>query len=274
MTSFLIALEKEIDTLKKMKDTVENDLTVPEKASIVAVQIGQSTYYYKCDNGRRSYLGKYGSVKLDECVKAAYKHAAIETLNHDLSLLSTIRDQFIPYDAEHIMNRLSPCVRNLRFDHAESLIMPELFQWARQPYEKNPASFGDTVILAKDGTRVRSRAECIIYNALFDAGLPFRYDPMLHFVCMNELGELEKVGKAPDFQIICPDRSFILIEHGGLLKSSQYAIDLAKKIRLYLTNGYTLGYSLFVTSDNVDGGIDSKEICKMIDIIKARFPFL
>ena len=79
---------------------------------------------------------------------------------------------------------------------------------------------------------------------------------------------------SPDFQIKCPDGSYILIEHAGMLNKYQYALDLAGKLQTYGLNGYILGYTLFVTSDTVDGGIDSHEIERLITLIRARFPYL
>ena len=64
------------------------------------------------------------------------------------------------------------------------------------------------------------------------------------------------------------------IEHAGKLTSMQYADDLAKKLQTYQLCGYYLGYSLFVTSDDIDGGIDSSEIKRVIEIIRGNFPYL
>lgn len=77
-----------------------------------------------------------------------------------------------------------------------------------------------------------------------------------------------------DFLIMCPDGSQIIIEHAGKLTSMQYAETLARKLQMYQLNNYSLGYTLFVTSDDVTGGIDSEEIDKIIKIIRARFPYM
>ena len=90
----------------------------------------------------------------------------------------------------------------------------------------------------------------------------------------NSYGEIEEYSESPDFLIKCPDGSDIIIEHAGMLTLAQYATDLAHKLQIYQLNGYFMGYSLFVTSDDAEGGIDSQEINKIIDCIKLRFPYL
>ena len=59
-----------------------------------------------------------------------------------------------------------------------------------ETYEKNPREYPRTVNIAKDGTRVRSKSECIVYNALLDAGIPFRYDPVMSFRIVDSDGRI------------------------------------------------------------------------------------
>ena len=52
------------------------------------------------------------------------------------------------------------------------------------------------------------------------------------------------------------------------------AVEIENSNKNVLSNGYILGYSLFVTGDSVDGGIDSFEISRLIQMISARFSAL
>lgn len=272
------AIEKELELLDCIRENLSNDTIRPRNASIIVKRLHKNGYYYKTEkvNGKTKhrYLGKADSAKLVYTVQAAYKLALRDMVKHNIKLLLSFKRDYKEISENNVMDDLSPCVKHVSVPNNYLPDLQKLREWAAENYEKNTAPFGYKVIRAKDGTRVRSKSECIIYNALLDAGIPFRYDPVIKFIRKNEYNEIEYISKSPDFQIMCPDGSFILIEHGGLITSSDYTKDLVSKVQLYLSNGYILGYSLFVTGDSVDGGIDSCEIDKLIKMISARFSAL
>ena len=278
MLDFSKLIDTKLDRLNYLLDEIEKDSLRPTNTVLISKRQYNQKYYYKrtIQNGKRhySYIGNADSEKLKKIARASYKHALLQIVRNDIKVLKQLKNKYYPHDKAHVLKKISPAFSDITFDTAFDKVMEELVRWAADDYERNPKPFPDKIILAKDGTRVRSRAECIIYNALLDAGIPFRYDPVMYFKTRSPSGEIEVVSKCPDFQIMTPDGSYILIEHAGLLTSSQYTNDLASKIQLYLLNGYTLGYSLFVTSDDLDGGIDSKEIGKVIDLISMRFACL
>ena len=276
MTSFLNQLSQELFNMKTELQKLRQDPVKPEKINIISKKENNKFYYYKGakNKTKRTYLGGADSIKLKNVLASSYKAVLMEDLKENIKLLETVYSRYIPYNKEHVIGQLSPCVQDLDFINAGNMIMTELYTWMHEPYEKNPKEFPKAIIIAKDGTRVRSKSECIIYNALYDAGIPFRYDPVLKFRVTGTDGNIVTIKKSPDFQIKCPDGSEILVEHGGLLRADSYAVDLASKIQLYLTNGYIIGETLFVTSDDVSGGIDSAEIEKLIELLSMRFPAL
>jgi len=261
--------------LKRMLNNLKTDKSIARKHCFVFNSRNNIRYYYESESKNRSrkrkYLGTANSERLGLLIKASYKHELIKTVTHDIDLLNRVIADYRPTDCRNIMQKLSPCVREIAPAVAFDRTMRELREWAAEEYEKNSKPFGERVIRAKDGVRVRSKGECIVYNILLDAGLPFRYDPVLPFKTKNADGSYSTVYKSPDFQIKCPDGSFVLIEHAGMLESFDYAVTLAKKTQLYQLNGYLLGYNLFVTSDNADGGIDSKDVQRIADLICERF---
>ena len=198
----------------------------------------------------------------------------MKIVKHNIKVLQKVIRSYRSYSKPDIIAKLSPCLHDLQFKTEFDNIMKELREWAKADYERNPKPFKGGVIRAKDGTRVRSRAECIIYNLLLELGIPFRYDPNMKFKKMNKDGELEEYYESPDFLIKCPDGTYIIIEHAGLLTLAQYADDLARKLQIYQLNGYWIGRSLFVTSENADGGIDSQQISILLEQIRMRFPYL
>ncbi|MBR2548020.1 MAG: hypothetical protein IKF07_07520 [Eubacterium sp.] len=277
MTSFLNSINIELENLIQLEYELNNDPVVPKKVVVRSSKRNNKTYYYQITSSstkKQVYLGDASSGKLHALARSSYKKELLRLVKRNIKILKKALNDYCPYCKDDILAKLSPCLRTVQFDSNFDTIMEDLRKWASADYVKNQKPFQGPVILAKDGTRVRSKSECIIYNLLLDAGIPFRYDPVLKFRRKNAHGEYVEYVESPDFQIMCPDGSFILIEHAGLLNNPQYAVDLATKLQIYQLNGYFLGRDLFITSDTVDGGINSSQIESIIDLIRARFPYL
>lgn len=278
MTFFMNNVKTELDNLIQLRDDLMKDPVPADKVAITTKKQRSKTYYYRTvlsgTDRKRIYLGDRLSPMLHKCVRSAYKYELLRVINNDISLLHDILTEYESFEKSAMVAKLSPVLADVPFDVEFSTIMKKLREWASADYDKNPKPFGDKVILADDGRRVRSKSECIIYNMLLHAGIPFRYDAVIKLKRINRNGVVEVYYESPDFQIMCPDGHCILIEHAGKLTSMQYADDLAKKLQTYQLCGYYLGYSLFVTSDDIDGGIDSSEIKRVIEIIRGNFPYL
>ena len=143
----------------------------------------------------------------------------------------------------------------------------ELKAWANAPYEKNPFPFPEAENYAKDGTRLRSKGECIWYNLLQERGIVFRNECKMVF--WDKEGN-EKVFY-PDFLIQCFDGTLIIIEHLGKLGDLGYAIKFGEKCHYYLLDGYVLGRNFFVTSDDKHYGTDSAIIAQTVAHIERLF---
>ncbi len=53
-----------------------------------------------------------------------------------------------------------------------------------------------------------------------------------------------------------------------MLSLPSYRHDWEKKLKFYKVNGFELNENLFLTTESEKGGIDSKEIERVIDIIQ------
>lgn len=275
MKSVIETINEILNNLTLLNTALDKD-PIPAADTVFTAKKKQNRiYYYKSVTTRhkrkRLYLGDAHSGKLRSAVRSAYKKELIHTVRHNISVLKQAYDDLWPDRRADITARLSPCVRKILFNTDLGDVLKDLRSWADSDYEKNPKPFGDKVIKAADGTRVRSKSECIVYNALLYAGIPFRYDPVLHLNIKNHFGETEEYLASPDFYIKCPDGTFIVIEHAGLLSSSQYVSDLAEKLQVYQLNGFVTGISLFVTSDTAGGGLDTPDISTLISMIAERF---
>ena len=237
----------------------------------------QKAYYHVITsdtNLKTVYLGSAKSPKLHNLARSSDKRELMRIVKHNIKVLKKVLQEYKSYKKEDVLSKLSPCLHSVEFETEFDTVMKDLQAWAKADYKKNSKPFKEAVIRAKDGTRVRSKSECVIYNLLLEAGIPFRYDPVMKFRLKNQYGEYEDMYESPDFQIILPDGSYILIEHAGFLESSQYAATLAAKMQLYQLNGYYLGYTLFVTSDTIDGGIDSAEADRLLNYIRSMYAYL
>ena len=107
---------------------------------------------------------------------------------------------------------------------------------------------------------VRSKSEVIISNELEYRELPFEYER--EFIGTNGQKRI------PDFTFVDAAGDIIILEHLGMLSIPSYKADWEKKKKFYEDNGYRLNENLFITTESEKGGIDSKEIERVIDKIQ------
>ena len=243
------------------------------KGSVFRIKSKNRHYFVKqfWKNGKafRIYLGKEDSAKVREEKRNQLECVLCDTLCHNKRILESVIREFKAYSFEALNARISPSLETVSCGFQIDHRLDQLFAWAQADYKKNSKPFPDKVILAKDGRRVRSKDECIWYNYLLDAGLPFRYDWVMEFDDPWNPGW--SISRSPDFVIKTPSGEMVLIEHAGLLMKKDYAEDMKKKIQIYLYNGYVLGDNFFIISEDRFGGINSYAIKRQVAEIKSRF---
>lgn len=118
------------------------------------------------------------------------------------------------------------------------------------------------------GEDVRSKSELIIANMLHSENIDYEYEPVIEF--NNEV-------RRPDFVIYNDDSGETYYwEHLGMCRNREYRDGWRRKEQWYRKN-QILPYKegggengvLLISKDTKRGGIDSKEIEKLIKIIKA-----
>lgn len=112
------------------------------------------------------------------------------------------------------------------------------------------------------GEKVRSKSEAIIANILYNLGLDYRYEYPIE-------GQSQPGIRRPDFVFFTAERKPILWEHLGMLDNPDYRSRWQSKLAWYEANGFTQGVDLFITRDEVDGGLDSHRIRKVAEYIKT-----
>ena len=233
---------------------------------------GSRTYAYerwqqKGKRERNVYLGLPDSAPVQALFGARFRAQRLERLRHDQKLPARLQDQYLPYDFDSVVSSMSrdyrQVARNNNFDRRYA----ELLAWTQAPYERNTYPFPASENYAKDGTRLRSKGECIWYNLLQERGILFRCDCKMVF--RNKDGN-EKI-LCPDFLIQCFDGTFIIIEHLGRLGDLAYAIDFGERCHWYLQGDFVLGRNFFATSDDQNFGTDSRMIRRLVDRIEGMF---
>ena len=216
---------------------------------------------------RRAYLGTAGSKAVREHCRRRFNAELLRRLRKDNDLLDKVLGQYRSLDPDAVIASLPSSYGKVPREAFVDERYDELKAWAAADYPVNTAPFPKTENYAKDGRRVRSKGECIIYNLLLEAGIPFRYDSVVRF--SDSGGKIKML--SPDFLIQCYDGTFIIIEHLGLLADIGYAISFGEKCYWFSQSGFMHGKNLFITSDNKDGGTDSAAIEKTVALAEAMF---
>ena len=268
MNTLINLIKVEQKRIQKLIDLTGNDDKAAPPCRLRVERRGNGLYCYeltytKDKKGRHAhkrYLGKPDTASVRAHICARLNMERLARLRHDQVLLDRLTRSSQDYSREAILSALPrsyrmACEANPAGDEFGQRY-EELKQWASADYPRNTAPFPKAENYAKDGTRTRSKGETIWYDSLLDLGVLFWYDCVITIT--DRFGNKKTV--SPDFLIQCFDGSFIIIEHLGRLHDKGYAIDYGEKCYWYLHEGFILGKSFFVTSDDLNGGTDSRMI--------------
>lgn len=213
------------------------------------------------------YLGPLKSDPVRELVSIKFQEQRLSRLLHDQKLLQRLASQYQRYDFAAVVSEMPRAYRIAARENSFDQRYEEIRMWANADYPKNTHPFPSSENYAADGTRLRSKGECIWYNMLQERGILFRNDCEIEFV--DAQGNSKKL--CPDFLILCFDGTLILIEHLGLMGDHSYAIRFGDSSYWYFQEGFILGKNYFVTSDDPQHGTDSQMIARHVDRIERMF---
>ena len=261
---------------------------LPHRTLVLRVRGTGHPFYYEQEwiDGKKVvyYLGSIDCKKAARYKQQHYLNEKLKILVCDKKAAEQFLKHFTDYSYEEIVKRLPPSYREISIDDGsgdslrrrkykrlpDSIVKDERFQklvkWANEPYTRNPYPLPDDPNIARDGTPMRSKGECIWYDDILFEELPARIEPELEI--QGKSGQWHKLH--PDFMFLCFDGTIILVEHFGRWDDEKYAERNKRKIQEYLDCGFVLGDNLIVTSDNADHCTNEKMIVMAIDMIKAR----
>ena len=113
------------------------------------------------------------------------------------------------------------------------------------------------------GHMVRSKSELVIANILFQMDLQYEYEKRYE-------GAISGGIVLPDFLFADAAGEPIIWEHLGMLNRADYLESWERKKVWYSKNGFKEGENLFTSSDDDQGGLDSKKVRKVAEQIKKQ----
>lgn len=267
MYSFIDNVENELDNVRYMITVAKAGIDKKLRGSISMKRCKSNIYYLNKvkvgDKYRCRYLGTPTSLAVIKFKANRFNKERLKILEYDRNLLEALITDYRDYSPDAIHSKLPESYKDLPSLCYEDDRMEKMKAWAKEKYEKNQHPMKKSATTACDGTQVRSKGECIWYDSLKGADIPFRYDSMISLRDAN--GYVKK--KSPDFEIICRTGRLLYVEHAGMLLKPDYLEDFKEKVRLYMLNGIVIGDNLIITSDNADGGTNSQMINEIINKI-------
>lgn len=268
--SFTEAIKIEEKRIQRLIDLSE----VPggDHGSLQLQKRGGRIYVYqrwqrKNEPERKVYLGKMDSEQVRKLFTIKFQEQRLARLRSNQALLQRLLEEYQPYDFESVVNDLPGAYRMVAGENSFDQRYEEVRAWANADYPQNTYPFSGPENIAVDGTRLRSKGECLFYNLLQGRGILFRNDCEL--VIVDQLGNTKTL--YPDFLIQCLDGTFIIIEHLGRMGDMGYAMGLGERSYWFFQEGFILGKNYFVTSDDPDHGTDSQMIARVVDQVEQMF---
>ncbi len=206
----------------------------------------------RCRNYLQFYRLQRQGDRRGVYMPAAEKDTAIALIQkrYDKKLLRHIKPQidalerflrvYDPNQLEEVYDQMSPAVRDLlAFAELPNEVIVK--RWMEEEYKQKGFAPDTPEHYTLKNERVRSKSEVMLADALYHAGIPYRYECPLY---------LQGATIHPDFTILRPrDLKEIYLEHFGLLDEASYRNDAMTRVRLYEQNSIFPGDRLIVTAE-------------------------
>lgn len=226
---------------------------------------GNSDYYYYIKRpGEKafSYIGRSSHREVTRIRERHYLEEAINRLDHNIHLVRSLKDEYLPFDVNNINESLPNVYRcevppvSYMYKTISNEWLTKNLEFQKHFPENYPQNKGHRT---SDGIMVKSISEALIYEKFKDAGLATIYE--LPFMPSDHGPALY-----PDFAVLSPIdmKSVIFVEFVGRMDLQQYREGFAKKVGRFIDSGYIPGVNLFFIFSDQNGNIDSLQIAKVI----------
>lgn len=238
MSNFLEAVNTEISACEKIVKSTTKRMNSLPKGKLRISTSGKRVNYYCCTGDNQGTYIKKKDLKLATDLSCREKNKdAFDRANGALKILVPVQKYFENHDWRNTGCDMHPEKIKLS-QHDTITILEKARAWENSDYEKFETV--SSPYITKKNEAVRSKSELIIANILYDRGIPYHYEQVLHL----------KNGQyiVPDFTIYdIKNDKIVFLEHFGMLSDSNYSFSTINKINKYVSNGYTFNIDLFCT---------------------------
>lgn len=256
-----------LNELYKRRKTLEEYLGIcrrklrnaPEGWLRTSLCRGHATYYKK--KSKDDYRGTYlpyeeNKVLIRRLAEKEYYGKMEEEITRELKAVNHLIEIERKERLSVVYCRMNPIKQSLVVPLEDS-IENEIKRWKGVKYPVMEPKPGSYVIKTKRGEFVRSKAEYNIANSLYEAEVPYKYEP----VVMTVDGNYER----PDFEIKSPVTGEVFFwEHFGMLDKPDYVDRMMTKLESYEMSDIYPGNGLIITFDDGRHGLDIFHIKRII----------
>ena len=251
-----------LDELKRVQKEIAVVLNnAPDGKITIASNKGCLQYYLRKNPAEnyRVYISKKEKKTIKQYLQKLYCEKVLRIIKKEIKNLESflsnseqsvalIQELYSKYPKEVKMN-IEP------FDMSDE---DYVNMWLEVPFLRKPMAVNDTVRMTKNGELVRSKSELSIANALFDAGIPYKYE------CPLQLNSGRII--YPDFTILCKsERRVKYWEHRGMMDDREYAKDSVRRMKDMQKSGVYLGDNLIITEETSTVQLGTDEIDQIIE---------
>lgn len=250
---------RRLGTMEKME--------LPERISYTT-KLGKK-YYNSTneENGKRRtrYLGTEDSVVVQQTQEKRFLKKALSELDMNISDLESAMNSLRVFNVKEVNRSLPKSYIMSDELLAKVAGLSEEERWytaalkEKEISEKQLSDFfkSGRKHSAKDGTKLRSKSEVIIANALIDKEIKYIYESTI---------KINNMPLHPDFVFYSYSRSRPLIwEHAGMMGDEKYRKEFADKLSAYIEGGYIPCVDIIFSFDTTDGNVDSELIDRLIE---------
>lgn len=206
-------------------------------------------------SGKEEYLGTSDSGLVVKLQTAAFCDKALKMIAENEKAADFFLKRYRSITPDTIRKALPESYRG-ECDKLVDVMPKSSRKWLNEMQEKKhqfriyrPQDLKHKTI---DGTMVRSKSEALIYNYLYQNGIPFIYECPLK----TESGYI-----IPDFTIYDVNTGDVLYwEHLGMLYDEEYYSEQFDKLCKYSSISVVPMTNLIITVDDQNGGLDTKSV--------------
>ncbi len=197
----------------------------------------------KDENKKRIYIPKKDFKQARTLAQKTYLHRMLRDRKNELTSI----ERYLKCRNDETYSRM------LYPDSPYRELLVNEYDWENEEYEKSTDFPEALVVQAPKGEFVRSKAEAMIAQILFENNIPYRYE---------NINIVDGKHFASDFTILHPVTGKIYIwEHFGLADDPDYIHNsIMYKLPRYLSDGYLPGYNFIMTFESKKHPLSYDEI--------------